>query len=216
VRIVMLGLPGAGKGTQARRLAEANAVPHVATGDIFRQAMADGSPLGQQVQAVVSRGELVPDALTVAIIRERLARPDAGGGFVLDGFPRTRPQAESLDALLDGGAALEHAVYLEVDVEAVVGRLAGRRVCPRCAATYHVETDPPGPGGTCLRCGATVEQRADDRPEAQRRRVQAYQRDTAPLLPYYAAQAKLVRVVGTGAPDAVAARITAALGGGAG
>lgn len=212
MRIVMLGLPGAGKGTQAKRLAAGGGVPHVATGDIFRQAMADGTPLGREVQAIVARGAYVPDSLTIEIVRERLAQADAGTGFVLDGFPRTAPQAEALDELLAAqGRALEHALLLEMDVEAVIRRLSGRRVCPQCGAIYHVETDPPGADGACRRCGATVVQRPDDQADVQRRRVEVYEKETSPLIPFYAAQGKLVAVSGSGNTDEVAGRIAGRL-----
>ena len=212
MRIVMLGLPGAGKGTQAKRLAAARRVPHVATGDIFRQAMADGTPLGRQVQEIVARGAYVPDRLTIEIVRERLAQDDARAGFVLDGFPRTAPQADALDTLLAArGTGLDHAILLEMDAEAVIRRLSGRRVCPQCGAIYHVETDPPGPDGACPRCGAAVVQRPDDQADVQRRRVEVYERETAPLVPFYAAQGRLLRLSGAGAPDDVTARITRAL-----
>ena len=162
----------------------------------------------------MARGQYVPDAVTIGIVRERLEQPDARLGFVLDGFPRTAPQAEALDALLDpAGTALEHAVLLEADAETVVRRLSGRRVCPSCGAIYQVDTDPPGPGGACRRCGATVVQRADDQEEVQRRRVDVYQRETAPLIPFYDGQGKLLRVSGTGTPDEVAGRLAAALEG---
>jgi len=217
LHVVLLGLPGAGKGTQAALLARGAGVPHIATGNIFRQAMADGTALGLQVRAIVEGGGLVPDALTVAIVQERLGRPDCAAGFVLDGFPRTVAQATALDRHLDcAGAPLERAIYLHVPEERVVARLAGRRVCPGCGATYHVLTDPPNADGTCPRCGRTVEQRADDRQEVQARRVEAYRRETAPLLPYYSAQGRLVRVDGEGSVAEVAGRLGAAAEGGVG
>lgn len=210
----MLGLPGAGKGTQAKRLAAANGVPHIATGDIFRQAVADRTPLGLEVQAIMARGQYVPDTLTIDIVRERLAHADARAGFVLDGFPRTAAQAQALDAFLTAaGTPLDHAVLLEVDAETVIRRVSGRRICPSCGAIYHVDTDPPGPEGACRRCGATVTQRPDDSEAVQRRRVDVYQRETAPLIPFYQTAGRLLRVAGEGAPDAVAARLAAALRG---
>ncbi len=216
MRVVLLGLPGAGKGTQAALLAEIAGIPHIATGNMFRAAMSAGTPLGLQVKAIVDSGALVPDALTIAIVRERLAEPDCEPGFVLDGFPRTVPQAEALDEMLTAARTpLERALYIEVPEDRVVARLAGRRACPACGATYHVETDPPKADGTCRRCGHAVTQRADDSEEAQRRRVQAYRRDTEPLLPYYARQGKLVRVPGEGAVREVSARVLAAVPGAA-
>ena len=211
MRIILLGLPGAGKGTQAALLAERAGVPHIATGNIFRAAMSAGTPLGQQVKAIVDSGALVPDTLTIAIVRARLAEADCRQGFILDGFPRTVPQAEALDQTLsDVGQPVERAISIDVAEDRVVARLAGRRTCPQCGATYHVETDPPQPDGTCRRCGHAVTQRADDREDVQRRRVQAYRRDTEPLLPYYTDQRKLVRVSGEGSVSEVAARVAAA------
>jgi adenylate kinase len=213
LRIVVLGLPGAGKGTQAALLASSAAVPHIATGNIFRQAMADGTPLGLQVKAIVDSGRLVPDELTIAIVRARLQQGDAATGFILDGFPRTAPQAEALDRfLIPIGRPLERALYIDVPEDQVLARLVGRRTCPGCGATYHVETAPPQPDGTCPRCGRQVVQRADDREEVQRRRLAAYRRETEPLLPYYAAQGKLVRVDGEGTVADVAARMREAAG----
>ena len=214
MRILLLGPPGAGKGTQAARLAASARIAHVATGDMFRQAVAAGSDLGARVRDVMERGALVPDDLTVAVVRQRLGAGDCGPGFVLDGFPRTLPQAEALDGLLaEIERPLDAAIALEVPDAVVLRRLAGRRVCPRCGATYHVDTDPPGEGGVCRRCGEVVAQRGDDQEETQRRRLEVYQRDTAPLLGYYAAQGRLVAVGGDGPVDVVAgAVLRAALG----
>ncbi len=211
MRVVLLGLPGAGKGTQAALLAAHAGVPHIATGNIFRAAMAAGTPLGQQVKAIVDAGALVPDALTIAIVRERLLEPDCASGFVLDGFPRTVPQAVALDEQLrELGQDVERAIYIDVSEDRVVSRLAGRRTCPECGATYHVATDPPNSDGTCRRCGHMVVQRADDTEAVQRRRVDAYRRDTEPLLPYYQRQGKLVRIPGEGAVADVAGSVAAA------
>jgi adenylate kinase len=211
VRVVLLGPPGAGKGTQAALLAGAAGVAHVATGDIFRRAVAEDSPLGRQVRGILERGDLVPDELTVSLIRGRLEQPDCAAGFVLDGFPRTLAQAAALDGLLAAsGTALDAAIALEVTDEVVLRRLSGRRVCPACGATYHVDTDPPGPGGVCRACGAVVRQRDDDREETVQRRLQVYHRDTAPILGYYAERGLLLRVVGEGTVPEVAARVRAA------
>lgn len=208
---MLLGLPGAGKGTQAARLAEVLGVPHVATGDMFREAMAAGTPVGLQVKAVVEAGAYVPDGLTIALVEERLRQPDCAPGFVLDGFPRTVGQAEALDRLLGRAAArLDRVLLLDVPEAVVLARLTGRRTCPACGATYHMASAPPGPGGACLRCGATVVQRADDREDVQRRRLETYRTLTEPLVPFYAAAGRLVRVSGEGAVDAVAARLRAA------
>lgn len=208
MRILLVGPPGAGKGTQAQRLAESARVPHVATGDMFRQAIAADTVLGRQVRGYLERGALVPDAVTVALVRERLSAPDCAAGFVLDGFPRTLAQAEALDAMLgEIGRPLDLAVSLEVPDAVVLRRLSGRRYCPQCGATYHVDSDPPAEGGRCRRCGHAVQQREDDREETQRRRLEVYWRDTAPLLNYYRAQRRLVSVDGDRPVDVVGAAI---------
>lgn len=212
LRIVLLGLPGSGKGTQADALAQAWGSVHISTGDIFRQAVSDGSVLGQQVQAILSRGDLVPDGLTAAIVRERLARADCREGFILDGFPRTVPQATALDGMLqEAGVALDAAVFLDMNAEMAVERLAGRRVCSVCGATYHLRTNPPSADGRCLRCGGLVVARPDDNAEAQRRRVAVYESATAPLLAFYQAQGRLVRVDAVGSVGAVTERVRCAV-----
>lgn len=213
MRLALLGLPGAGKGTQAALLAGVAGVPHIATGAIFRQAVAAGTPLGRQVQDILEAGGLVPDAVTVEVLRERLADPDCASGFLLDGFPRTLGQAEALEALLAGlGSPLERVVYLDVPEGRVVARLSGRRVCARCGATYHVEADPPPADGRCGRCGGPVVQRADDAADVQRRRVATYRRDTEPLLGFYAGRGLLLRIDGDRPMAAVAAELAAGVG----
>jgi adenylate kinase len=213
LRVVFLGPPGSGKGTQAARLAAAAGVPHIATGDIFRRHVQEGTPLGVTARRYMDRGENVPDDLTIAMVRERLAEPDASAGFVLDGFPRTLPQAEALDALLaELGQALGHAVYLRVDDEEVVGRLSGRRTCPSCGAVYHLKSQPPRRPDRCDACGAELRQRDDDREEVVRRRLAVYRAQTLPLLPYYAAQGKLREIDGHRPVEAVAAAVRAAVG----
>lgn len=208
----MLGLPGAGKGTQAALLAASLGVPHIATGNMFRQAVAAGSPLGQKVGALLAAGELVPDGLTVAVVGERLGQPDCASGFILDGFPRTLAQGEALDhLLLESGTPLQHALYLEIAEERAVARLAGRRTCTSCGATYHVQTDPPGPGGLCRRCGQPVATRPDDAPEVQRRRIDAYRRDTEPLLGFYRGQGHLLLVDADRPPAEITRDLTALL-----
>ena len=217
MRLVLLGLPGAGKGTQAALLAAVGSVPHVATGSIFRQAVTLGTPLGRQVQAVMEGGGLVPDALTIAIVRDRLAQPDCGAGFVLDGFPRTLAQGEALDAtLLALGRELTRAMHLDIPEAAALTRLSGRRSCTHCGATYHIAADPPAPGDLCRRCGYPVVQRADDAEDAQRQRILAYRRDTEPLLVYYGRQGKLARVAADRPMGDVAADLAGIAGLGSG
>ncbi len=215
--IALLGLPGAGKGTQAALLAAELGVPHIATGDIFRQAAAAGTPLGLEVRAVMEAGGLVPDALTVSVIRERLAVADCATGSVLDGFPRTVAQATALDRLLgELGRGLHVAVYLVVDEARAVERLSGRRVCPQCGATYHLETAPPSGDGRCRRCGVPVVQRADDAPAAQHQRLAAYREATAPVLAYYRGDGRLRDVDGDRPAAEVARGVLAAVRGGGG
>jgi adenylate kinase len=204
VRLVFLGPPGAGKGTQARALAQEWGVPHVATGDMLRAAAAAGTPLGRQARAFMERGALVPDDVIVGLIAERLAEPDAKRGFVLDGFPRTIPQAEALDRLLaERDQGLDRVIYFDVPEDELLRRLTGRRSCPACQATYHVTANPPRRAGVCDRCGAELVQRPDDREDTVRTRLRVYADQTAPLLDYYRRRGLLVTVTGAGSIEAV-------------
>ncbi len=200
MRAVLLGPPGSGKGTHGRRLAEALQVPLIATGDILRQAIADGTPLGRSAEADVQAGRLVPDATMVELIGGRLAAPDAAKGFVLDGFPRTVVQAEGLERILDG-RCLDHVLNLVVAAEVVVSRLKDRWLCSSCGAIYNLVSAPPKRAGICDRCGAALQQRADDQPQTVRNRLAVYDRDTAPLVTYYE-RAGLLRNVDASAPAA--------------
>lgn len=210
LNLVMLGPPGAGKGTQAKRLAEARGFPHISTGDMLRAAVAQGTELGRRAQAVMASGALVGDDIIIGLVRERLAKPDAAAGFVLDGFPRTVPQAEALDAVLAGKDPLV-VVEVAAEDEELVRRLTSRRVCSACGAN----ADVPAPGEPvperCARCGGTLTQRADDREEVIRERLRVYARDTKPLVEYYGGRPTFRRVNGAQAPDAVAREIEAAL-----
>ncbi|HEY8414917.1 MAG TPA: adenylate kinase, partial [Thermaerobacter sp.] len=186
MRWIFLGPPGAGKGTQAARLAERAGVPQISTGDMLRAAVRAGTPLGLEAKRYMDAGQLVPDDVTIAIVRERLAQDDCRRGFLLDGFPRTVPQAEGLAAALEElGVGLDGVLYFDVPDEVVVERLSGRRVCPECQATYHVRFDPPREAGRCDRCGAALVQRHDDREETVRERLAVYRRQTEPLVDYY-------------------------------
>jgi adenylate kinase len=185
-RVILLGPPGAGKGTQAQALEKRWGVPRISTGDMLRQAVRDGTELGRRAQGYMNAGEYVPDSLILEMMQQRLAQGDAARGFVLDGFPRTVAQAEGLDRILaDAGVTLDAVVDLEVPEEELVRRLSGRLVCPKCEAIYQAATRPPKVAGRCDRCGAELVQREDDRPEAVRRRLQVYRRETEPLQRYY-------------------------------
>ena len=212
LNVLLLGPQGAGKGTQAKRLSARIGVPQVSTGDILRQAVKDGTELGKQAGPIMAAGKLVPDDLVVSIVDERLMQPDAAKGFILDGFPRTIPQAEKLgEALAKHGKALDAVVSLEVPTETLVERISGRRSCPRDGSVYHIVQNPPRREGVCDLCGATLVQRDDDKPESVRTRMQAYEAQTAPLKDYYARLGLLRVVDGVGAPEAIEAAVVAAL-----
>jgi adenylate kinase len=199
VRLVFLGPPGAGKGTQARELARELNVPQVATGDMLREAVANGTPLGREAKAYMDRGALVPDDVIVRLIAERLAQPDAKRGFILDGFPRTIPQADALERLLgDLGVSLDRVVYFDVSDAELVRRLSGRRSCPKCQSTFHVTSNPPKRENVCDRCGSTLVQREDDREATVRKRLQVYAEQTSPLLDRYKKRGVLRTVAGEG------------------
>jgi adenylate kinase len=212
MNLVLLGPPGAGKGTQAKRLAARFGIPQVSTGDILRKAVKDGTELGKQAGPIMAAGKLVPDDLVVGIVRDRLLQPDAGAGFILDGFPRTIPQAEKLEqALASFKKKLEAVISLEVPIDTLVERISGRRSCPRDGSVYHVVQNPPRREGFCDLCGASLVQREDDKPEAVRTRMEAYAADTAPLKDFYARRGLLHVVDGVGAPEAIEAAVVAAL-----
>ncbi len=197
VLIVLMGPPGAGKGTQAKRLARDLGVPHVASGDLFREHVQNGTELGRLAKPYMDRGELVPDDVTIAMVAERLSRPDCAQGALLDGFPRTVPQAQALDArLAELGWCLQVVLYIRVSEEVLLRRLAGRWICRKCGAVYHIEFRPPARPGVCDKCGGPLYQRSDDREETARRRLQVYFRQTAPVLEYYENQGLLVEIDG--------------------
>ncbi len=195
--LVLMGLPGAGKGTQAEWIVEQEQIPHISTGDMFRQAVREGSPLGKEAQSYIDHGQLVPDRVTIGIVRERLGKDDCDGGFLLDGFPRTVPQAEALDAMLKRmGRIIDHVIYIQVGESELVRRLSGRRICGDCGATYHMVFAPPRQEGRCDRCNGLLYQREDDRAEtvAERLRVNLAQQEQ--LLKYYDAQGYLRTING--------------------
>jgi adenylate kinase len=207
-----VGPPGAGKGTQAEFVAAHLAVPKISTGDIFRANVAGGSPLGIEAKRYMDDGQLVPDEVTINMVRGRLAEADAGDGFLLDGFPRTLPQATALDKLLaDLGVALDVILELVVDNDEVIRRLSGRWTCRGCGKIWHETFDPPSQEGVCDRCGANLYQRDDDKADTVAERLRVYARDTAPLVDFYGAQGKLVGIDATGPVEDVTVRAIDAL-----
>jgi adenylate kinase len=199
-RVIFLGAPGAGKGTQARRLAAESGVPQVATGDMLREAVAGGTPLGREAKRYMESGALVPDEVVIGLVDERLAQPDARPGYVLDGFPRTVAQAEALDALLRRrGQELDRVIFFDVSRGELVRRLTGRRICRQCGTAFHLVSAPPRAAGRCDQCGGELYQREDDAEATVARRLDVYATQTAPLLDYYKNRGLLVRVAGEGA-----------------
>jgi adenylate kinase len=213
VILILLGPPGAGKGTQAKLLASALSIPHISTGDMFRDHKARGTEIGRKVQAIMDSGGLVTDDITNAMVDERLARADVMGGCILDGYPRTVGQAEHLDGLLARlGRTVGRALSYEVSEQALVDRIGGRRSCPACGAVYHLVQNPPRRVGVCDQDGTGLVQREDDKPENVRRRMQEYAAKTAPLKAYYAGRGLVVELDGLGAPDAILAETRRRLG----
>lgn len=214
MQVIFLGLPGAGKGTQAEAIHEDFGIPHISTGEMFRAAQKAGSALGAEVRPYLERGLLVPDELTIRIVRDRVQQGDAGDGFLLDGFPRTRPQATALDEMLEDLARpVTHVLHLDVRREELLRRLTGRWICPSCDATYHAESRPPKKPGVCDRCGAGLTQRADDTPEAVRTRLEENWARTEDLVQFYRARGLVTRIDAERPVDQVRAGIRTALRG---
>ncbi|MGN0347689.1 MAG: adenylate kinase [Lachnospiraceae bacterium] len=198
MKIVMLGAPGAGKGTQAKMIAEKYSVPHISTGDIFRANIKNGTELGKEAKTYMDKGALVPDELTVRILLDRVAQPDCVNGYVLDGFPRTIPQAEVLDAELTKlNEKIDYAINVEVPDENIIKRMSGRRACVTCGATYHVEHIPPKKEGICDKCGSELILRDDDKEETVKNRLSVYHEQTQPLIDFYNNKGVLKNVDGT-------------------
>lgn len=212
MRLILLGPPGSGKGTHGAWLSERYGVPAISTGDILRAAVAAGTELGQKAKDFMNRGLLVPDSLMIDLIEERLREPDCKPGFLLDGFPRTVPQAEALDGLLDKlGWSLDGVLKLDVPEDEIIRRLTSRRVCSQCGRIFNLVTDPPLEDGRCPDCGGQVIQRDDDREETVRKRLRVYEEQTSPLVDYYGARSLLIPVDGNGAVEEVRGRIVEAL-----
>lgn len=211
--LVLLGAPGAGKGTQAALLSQNMGLAHVATGDMFREAVRQGTELGKLAKSYMDRGELVPDDVTIRMLLERLSRPDCQNGCMLDGFPRTLEQARALDeALTREGKAIDKAVYIKVSPEELVSRLSGRWTCRQCGAVYHEVNNPPETVGRCDNCSGELYQRDDDRPETVRNRLAVYFQQTAPVIDYYSSKGKLVEVNGEQTMEKVTADLLQVLG----
>lgn len=214
MHIIFLGAPGAGKGTQAARVAEELKLAHIATGDLFRQAQGQKTELAMQAKSYMEKGLLVPDEITIQMVLERISAPDCAGGVIFDGFPRNLNQAESLDKALEGqGKAIDKVVYIKVSEEELLERLGGRWICRGCQTPYHEVNNPPKVKGVCDKCGGELYQRADDNTETIKNRLKVFFADTTPLIDYYTAAGKLLEVEGEGDVSRIKDRIVAALGG---
>lgn len=212
LNLILYGPPGSGKGTQAGFLSSRFGIPQVATGDILRAEAAAGTELGRRAKQIMDRGELVPDDVMIDIIRKRLRQPDCERGFILDGFPRTIPQAQALDEVMEElGRSFDRVLYLKVPMDQLVERLSDRWICPMCGRTYSKRANPPASGNRCREDGAQLIQRDDDRPEAARRRIEVYLRDTLPVLDYYRPRGLVAEINGSGTIEEVRARILEAL-----
>lgn len=213
MKIIMLGAPGAGKGTQAKQIADKYQIPHISTGDIFRANIKEGTALGTKAKTYMDQGLLVPDELVVELVADRIVKDDCKNGFVLDGFPRTIPQAEALDeALAKMGEKMDYAVDVDVPDENIINRMGGRRACVNCGATYHIVNIPTKVEGICDSCGKEVILRDDDKPETVQKRLQVYHEQTQPLIDYYKNQGILKSVDGTRPMETVFADIVEILG----
>ncbi len=214
MNIVFLGPPGAGKGTQAKKIAEKYGIPQISTGDMFREHLSKGTELGLKAKEYMDKGQLVPDEVVLGMVEERLKQPDCEKGFILDGFPRTVPQAEALDQLLEKmGKKIDYAICIDVPDEELVKRLTGRRTCKKCGMMYHVMFKPPKEEGKCDVCGGELYQRADDNEETVRNRLKVYHEQTEPIIQFYEKKGVLHRIDGMGSIDEIFERIVKLLGG---
>lgn len=213
MKIIMLGAPGAGKGTQAKKIAEKYQIPHISTGDIFRANIKGGTELGMKAKTFMDQGMLVPDEITIGMLMDRIGQEDCINGYVLDGFPRTIPQAESLTkALAERGEKVDYAINVDVPDENIINRMSGRRACLGCGATYHITFNPPVKEGICNTCGQELVLRDDDKPETVKKRLDVYHQQTQPLIDYYKNAEILAEVDGTQPMDAVFQGIVEILG----
>lgn len=209
MRLVFFGAPGVGKGTQAQRLAAQERIPQVSTGEILRESVKKGTPLGLQAKGFMESGKLVPDDVVIGLVREKLTGPECSRGYILDGFPRTVAQAEALGRMLRdaGSGGIEHVISFDVPNADIIRRLSGRRSCPACQAVYHIEHDPPKQEGRCDKCGGALVQRADDKPETVEARLKVFDEQTKPLIEYYQKQGLLRRVDAGASIERVYARL---------
>ncbi|BDG45568.1 MULTISPECIES: adenylate kinase [Parageobacillus] len=214
MNLVLMGLPGAGKGTQAEKIVETYGIPHISTGDMFRAAIKEGTPLGLQAKEYMDRGDLVPDEVTIGIVRERLSKDDCQKGFLLDGFPRTVAQAEALENILaELNRSIDYVIHIQVDKDILMERLTGRRICKNCGATYHLVFNPPAKPGVCDKCGGELYQRADDNEETVANRLEVNVKQMQPLLEFYESKGYLRHIDGQQDIEKVFADIRELLGG---
>lgn len=207
MRLLVMGPPGSGKGTQSKLITEKYHIPHISTGDMFRSAIRAKTPLGLEAKSYIDKGLYCPDDLTIKLIRERISQPDCKRGFLLDGFPRTLPQAVALDkALAEQDTTLSHVLKLDIDSYMIVKRLSGRRICPKCEVSYHVEFNPPKVEGICDDCGSALITRSDDQPETAIKRLEVYLQNTYPIMDYYDQHDLLHNIVGVGEIEKVFSR----------
>ncbi|HDH53523.1 MAG TPA: adenylate kinase [Nitrospirae bacterium] len=213
MRLVLLGAPGAGKGTQAKKLIDKFGIPQISTGDILRKAVADGTPLGKEAKIIMDKGELVPDSVVIGLVKERLAQDDCKNGYILDGFPRNTAQAEELDKVLsEMNAPLDVALSVDVDKNDLMKRLTGRRTCKGCQQMFNIHFSPPKKDGVCDKCGGELYQRDDDKEETIKNRLDVYEKSTAPLIDYYSNKGILKSVEGVGSIDDIFNKICSILG----